>query len=96
MCHRAGVDPYGHGDFKLLGAIAAWIGTASALSVRLPAAGTAIDAALIRYGDDPAHIRPLAFGAFLCAFAIFAVLASPICPAGDDGMPSPLSPNILT
>jgi hypothetical protein len=46
--------------------------------VLLLAAVRAIGAALIRNRDDPVRIRPLAFGPFLCAFAIFAVLALPI------------------
>jgi prepilin signal peptidase PulO-like enzyme (type II secretory pathway) len=78
MRHRAGVDPIGHGDIKLLAAIAAWTGTVSALSLLLLAAVTAIGAVLIRNRDDPVHIHPLTFGPFVCAFAIFAVLALPI------------------
>jgi len=78
MRRRAGVDPIGHGDLKLLAAIAAWIGSVSALSVLLLAAMTATGVALIRNRDDPVHIRPLTFGPFLCAFAIFAVLALPV------------------
>ena len=40
MRHSAGVDSIGHGDLKLLAAIAAWIGSLPPLSVVLPAAMT--------------------------------------------------------
>lgn len=78
-----GKEGMGHGDFKLLAALGAWLGPAALLPIVLASsiAGAAVGIAMIVFAGRSREV-PLAFGPYLAAAGWVVMIAGDTLPGG--------------